>query len=107
MVFAQGDIVQFDLSPSQGHEPKGRRPALVVSSYEFNLSTSMTLVCPVTSTDSGFPLHFALPESLDTRGFVALEQVRAYDLEARNAKRIEAVSPRFMAKVCECLRSFY
>ncbi len=81
----KGDLVEFDFSPSEGHEPRGRRPGLVVSSDEFNWSTSMTLVCPVTTTDNGFPLHLPLPDGLDeVYGCVALEQVRAYDLLARH-----------------------
>ena len=70
-------------------------------------ATSMTLVCPITSTPSSFPLHFALPDSLDTHGCVACEQVRAYDLDARNATRIEKAPAGFVRKLVECLRSYY
>ena len=107
MVFEQGDVIFFDLDPSVGHEPAGRRPALVVSSFDFNVSTSMTLVCPITSTLNGFPLHLELPEGVDTRGCVACEQVRAYDLDARGAERVESVPDDFMAKVTSCIRSFF
>ena len=46
--------------------------------------TSMALVCLITTTSNGFPLHVALPDTLDEAyGYVVTEQVRAYDLEAR------------------------
>ena len=107
LVFSQGDIVRFDLNPSIGHEPRGRRPAMVVSSFEFNASTSMTLVCPITTTLNRFPLHLELPEGLDTIGCVACEQVRAYDLDARGAELVESAPPDFTAKVATCVRSFF
>jgi len=106
--FAQGDIVEFDLSPSIGSEPQSRRPALVVSTNEFNMMTSMTLVCPIASRDNGFPLHIRLPEMLLTYGFVASEQVRAFDLEARRATLIEsaAADSEFMKQIRQLIRSF-
>ena len=107
--YSQGDIIEFDFSPSKGHEPAGRRPALVVSSYNFNISTSMTIVCPITTTTNGFPLHFALPEELDTYGVVVMEQPRALDLEVRNPTFIESAAhhQEFMRAVRECLKSFF
>lgn len=105
----QGDIVEFDFAPSLGHEPTGRRPGLVVSSYDFNISTSMTLVCPITTANNGFPLHLRLPEIDERYGWVALEQVRAYDLESRHAKVVAHLDAEgeFMGNVVSVLRSFY
>lgn len=109
--FSQGDIVEFDFSPSMGHEPAGRRPALIVSSDNFNISTSMTLVCPITTRRDAFPLHLDLPGGLKTYGTVPVEQVRAFDLEARNPSFVESVldsdDPGFIDRVAECLRSFF
>lgn len=107
MILSQGDIVRFDLNPSVGHEPRGKRPAMVVSSFDFNSSTSMTLVCPITSTLNEFPLHLELPEGMDTVGCVACEQVRAYDLEARSVEYVEAAPSSFVSKVTTCVRSFF
>ena len=78
-----GDVVEFDFSPSVGHEPMGRRPGLVVSGFDFNTATSMTLVCPITTRDNGFPLHLVLPEVDECRGRVVLEQVLCFELSRR------------------------
>ena len=107
MILSQGDIIRFDLNPSVGHEPRGMRPAMVVSSFEFNASTSMTLVCPITTTMNRFPLHLELPEGLDTVGCVACEQVRAYDLEARSVEFVESAPADFISKVATCMRSLF
>jgi len=107
-MFSKGDVVQFDFSPSQGHEPQGRRPALVVSTDCFNRGTSMTLVCPVTTVDNGFPLHRPLPKGLDVDGFVALEQIRAFDLEIRHAQILARIEDQeFLAQITETLTSFF
>jgi len=108
MVFSKGDIVEFDFSPSVGHEPAGRRPALVVSRDKFNVSTSMTLVCPITTRANPFPLHLELPVGLETYGVVAVEQLRAFDLDARRPRLVESIDPhgRFMRDVDELIHSF-
>lgn len=105
----KGDLVEFDFSPSVGHEPAGRRPGLVVSTDEFNYSTSMTLVCPVTTRESSFPLHLALPEDLDEAyGNVVTEQIRAYDMNARNPKVVAHldVDGEFMRDITSLLKSY-
>lgn len=109
MIINQGDIVEFDFAPSLGHEPTGRRPGLVVSSAQFNISTSMTLICPITTRNNGFPLHLQLPKIDERYGWVALEQVRAFDLEARNAEVIAHLDEEgtFMRNVLSVLKSFY
>lgn len=110
MPFSKGDIVEFNLNPSKGHEPAGKRPCLVVSTDAFNLSTSMTLVCPITSRNNGFPLHVRLPEELEgVEGFVATEQMRAFDLEGRGAKlltRIDSEDP-FMRNLTSLIKSYF
>jgi mRNA interferase MazF len=108
MFFTQGEIVEFDFSPAFGSESQSKRPALVVSSNEFNQGTSMTLVCPITTRDSGFPLHIRLPEGLDTYGFVAVEQIRAFDLNARHATPLEHLGETsdFMRNIRCLIRTF-
>ena len=108
IIGSQGEIIEFNFSPSLGHEPANRRPALVVSSDEFNTSTSMTLVCPITTTNSGFPLHIKLPDGLETNGYVVVEQLRAFDLTARNARTIEYIDneSEFMNNIKTLIKSF-
>ena len=105
----QGDIVEFSFSPSAGHEPAGRRPGLVVSSDEFNRATSMTLICPITTRDNGFPLHVPLPEIDGCYGWVVLEQPRCFDLAARSASVLAHLDVRgqFMKDAISVIQSFF
>ncbi len=90
--FGRGDIVMVNLDPSAGHEQKGARPALVLSTSVFN-ALGLVLVAPITQ-GGDFARHagFAAPLSgsgTTTQGVILVNQVRLLDLEARSAKRVE------------------
>ena len=55
---SEGDLIEIDEIATTGHEPKGRRPALVVSIPEFQ-ETGFALVCPVTT--HGGPASRVIP----------------------------------------------
>ncbi len=77
------------------------RPALVVSVGFFNnVVSSLTVVCPITSTDNGHPLHVPLKDAQSVSGCICIEQVRAVDLNARKARKLdEFLDEETMAEV--------
>ena len=82
-LYEQGDIIEVDFDPTLGHEPKKMRPALVVSvGYFNNVLSSLTVVCPITSTVNGHPLHVEIASDNAVHGCVCLEQIRAIDLNS-------------------------
>jgi mRNA interferase ChpB len=96
--FGRGDIVTVNLDPTEGHEQRGMRPALVLSTSEFN-ALGVVLVAPITQ-GGDFARHAGFAASLSgagtrTQGAALLNQIRMLDLEARKAKRIETV-PEFV-----------
>ena len=107
MIFNQGDIIEVNFNPTVGHEPANKRPALVVSNYDFNISNSMTIVCPITNRLKPFFLHFELPDDCVVTGSVVTEQVRAMDLETRQATKLGELDEETLKIVLTCLRSFY
>ena len=107
MIFEQGDIIEVNFNPTVGHEPANKRPALVVSNYDFNISNSMTIVCPITNRLKPFFLHFEIPGCIVVSGGVVTEQVRAMDLEARQARKLGELDGATLDKVLTCLKSFY
>lgn len=89
-LYEQGDIIEVDLDPTLGHEPKKMRLALVVSvGYFNNVLSSLAVVCPITSTVNGHPLHVEIASDNAVHGCVCLEQMRAIDLSSpkRRAKK--------------------
>ncbi len=83
MIAEQGDIVSLNFDPSRRHEPAGRHYAVVLSTWEVNRMSAITLLAPITSRDNGYPLHVPIAEGNDIHGFVQCEAVRAMDLNVR------------------------
>ena len=55
---ARGIVVWVDFSPTVGHEQRGTRPAVVVSSPGYLDSVrDLVIVVPITSVDRGWPHH--------------------------------------------------
>lgn len=87
-----------NLDPTAGHEQRGLRPGLVLSSSVFN-ALGTVLVAPITQ-GGDFARHagFAAPlggAGTKTQGVVLVNQIRMLDLEARKARRVETV-PEFV-----------
>ena len=99
----KGDFIAVTFDPQSGHEQRGRRPALVVSNTLFNQRTGLAIVCPITSTERGYPFHVAIADSPDIRGFVMVEQVKSMDFNARKAKLIGKASDGMLDEVLSIL----
>lgn len=56
----QRDIVIIDFNPAKGYEIKKRRPALVMSSNDYNRTTNLVIVCPITSTEKERPFFIPI-----------------------------------------------
>ena len=88
----QGDVVSLDFTPKKGHEQKGFRPAVVISTNVFNQNTKMVIVCPITSNEKEFPTHYRLEDTKKIYGSVLCEHIRSIDYETRNLKFVEKLS---------------
>lgn len=102
----QGDIITLEFNPQAGHEQKGRRPAIVVSNNIFNNFTKMAMVCPITNTHRGFPLHVVLDDRVATTGVILCEQVKALDIAARNAAFKEKAPRDVVEEVVDIIFGF-
>lgn len=106
MIFEQGDIIDVNFDPTRGHEPQKTRPALVVSTNDFNVRSSLTAVCPITSTNNRYPLHVPV-EGDGVHGFVCVEALRTLDLQARPCKKIGVADEGAMGEVLACLGAMF
>jgi len=93
-VFERGDLVSVPLDPALGHEQRGTRPALVLTSAAFNRLGDV-LVAPITqggdfARHAGFAVHLT-GSGCRTQGAALINKVRMMDLVARGARRIERV----------------
>lgn len=102
----QGDIITLEFDPQAGHEQKGRRPGIVVSNNTFNNFTKIAMVCPITNTNRGFPLHVVLDARVTTTGVVMCEQVKALDISARNVAFKEKAPRDIIEEVVDIIFGF-
>lgn len=102
----QGDITLMDFNPQTGHEQKGRRPAYVISSYTFNQYTKMPIVCPITNTNKGFPLHVPLDERTSTTGVIMCEQAKSLDIVAGRSSFVEKSPQDILDEVIDIFIGF-
>lgn len=93
-VFDRGDIVSVPLDPAIGHEQRGKRPALVLTTREFNRLGDV-LVAPITQGGdfaryAGFAITLT-GTGCKTQGVALVNKIRMLDLAARKARKVERV----------------
>lgn len=91
-VFDRGDIVTVPMDPAAGHEQQGTRPALVLTTKEFNVLGDV-LVAPITQ-GGDFARHAGFAVALSgsgcrTQGVALVNKIRMLDLDARRARKVE------------------
>lgn len=91
-VFDRGDIVNVSLDTVSGHEQRGSRPAMVLTTKEFN-QLGDTLVAPITqggdfSRYAGFAITLT-GTGCRTQGVALVNKIRMLDLVARKARKVE------------------
>jgi mRNA interferase MazF len=87
----RGDIVWLNFNPQSGHEQKGKRPALVVSSKEYNEKVGLGLFCPITSKIKNYPFEVKIDnEKID--GVVLSDQIKSLDWKTREIEFITKIT---------------
>ena len=86
----QGDLAWISFDPQAGREQAKNRPALILTASDFNATTGLLVVCPVTHTERPWRTRVKLVGTA-TIGFIMIEQVKSVDWLARGAAFIERV----------------
>ena len=111
MLFEQVDLIEVNFSPTVGHEPQRRRPALVVSVGHFNnVISSLAVVCPIISIANAHPLHIELDPNNAVKGCVCIEQMRAIDLNnpARGVEHLGSmIDSATMSRVLDAIGAVF
>jgi len=100
----KGDIVWLDFDPQLGHEQKGRRPALVLSSVIYNEKSNLALFCPITSHEKGYPFEVKISEK-KIKGVVLADQIKSFDWARRKVKFVAKAKELEMAEVIEKVKT--
>ena len=99
----RGDIVYMNFSPQTGREQSGRRPALTLSSYNYNALSGLAVFCPITSRVKGYPFEVNVGEGSKTEGVVLSDQVKSIDWERRGVSFVEKADDELVEEVLEKL----
>lgn len=78
-----GDVLWIDFGKPVGHEQGGRRPAIVLTPREYNMISSVLIVCPITRKRRNWAFEVSLPPVGRLSGVVLVDQIRVVDPSAR------------------------
>lgn len=98
----KGDIVSINFDPSRGVEIKKRRPALVISSFQYSKLTGLAVVVPIThaSNNRFRKLGLLIPTaSTKVDGFINPLQFHTFDVVSRKMKYIDHVPSKNLKQV--------
>jgi mRNA interferase MazF len=100
----QGDIVRMNFNPQTGHEQAGMRPAVIVSNNgSMKHMNTRAMVCPITNTDKGFPVHVRLDSRTKTTGVVLCDQAKILDVNARKATYVEDLPKDILEEIVDII----
>ena len=99
-----GDLVWLTFDPQPGHEPRGRRPALILSPRACNSKTRLAIACPITSHVKGYPFEVPLGPGDKVAGVILADHVKNLDWEARRVVFEAKASADVVTDVRERLR---
>lgn len=92
-------FIHLDFTPNAGTEQAGRRPALVLSSKQFNIGTGLVVACPITNTQTGSKFEVLLPRGARLTGIVLSHQFKTLDWIERKASFHSEASEDLMCEV--------
>lgn len=94
-----GDVLWIDFGPPIGREQAGRRPALIVTSRDYNQRSSVLVACPITRRSRNWPFEVRLPPVGVLTGYVLVDQIKSIDSALRAFKLAGRVPEETLAEV--------
>ena len=84
----RGDVVLTDFDPAAGHEQKGKRPAVILSTKSFNKNIQLALSAPITSRVRGHGFEVPLVGK-KVSGVILCQQIKMLDFKERGIQFVE------------------
>lgn len=86
------DVIWLDFEPTKGREIGKYRPALVLSSQDYNRRTGLLICCPISTSIRGGATEVPI-ENLDEPSVVAANLVQTLAWRERKAEKIVTAQP--------------
>jgi mRNA interferase MazF len=94
----RNDIISLDFDPAKGKEIGKYRPALVLSSQQYNAQTGLLICCPISTSVRGNVTEVAV-DNLDKPSVVASSLIQTLSWKDRNTKFITTAQSGVMDEV--------
>lgn len=94
----RNDIIRLDFEPAKGKEIGKYRPALVLSSLEYNKSSGLVICCPISTSIRGGITEVPV-RNLDEPSVVAASLIHTMSWKDRKAKFITTAEAGVMEEV--------
>jgi mRNA interferase MazF len=94
----RNDIVWLDFEPVKGKEIGKYRPALVLSSIDYNKNTGLIICCPISTSIRGHQTEVAV-NNLEQKSVVAASLIQTLSWKDRKAKLITQGEDGVLAQV--------
>ena len=94
----QNDIVWLDFDPVKGKEIGKYRPALVLSSKEYNRASGLLICCPISTSIRGQKTEIPV-KNLEQPSVVASNLIQTLSWQDRRVKFIKKVEDNIFEKV--------
>lgn len=91
-------IIWLDFEPTKGKEIGKYRPALVLSSREYNKKSGLLICCPISSSVRGVLTEVVI-ENLDKPSVVAANLIQTLSWKERKAKLITKAESHILTEV--------
>lgn len=101
----RGDVIWISLNPQAGHEQAGRRPVLVLSPVAYNGKVGLSIICPITNQQKGYPFEVEIPSQLAISGVILSDQVKSLDWQVRKAEFICKIPQKITSEVMKKLNT--
>jgi len=95
----RNDIVWLDFDPTKGKEIGKYRPALILSSEEYNRKTGLLICCPISTSARGGLTEVPVDNIENGNSVVAASLIQTLSWEKRQAKFIAEAKPGVMDAV--------
>ncbi|CAH0529357.1 type II toxin-antitoxin system PemK/MazF family toxin [Vibrio hippocampi] len=98
----RNEIIWLDFEPTKGKEVGKYRPALVISSKEYNQQTGLLICCPISTSIRGQATEVPV-NNLNKPSVVASSLIQTLSWKERNVKKITTAEPSVMEDVLQRL----
>jgi len=100
---ARADVWLVNFNPTLGHEQAGIRPAVILSTTQFNQGPAqLAVVVPMTKTYRGIPIHIEVPPpegGVRQVSYAMCDQIRTVSTSHRLVTRWGAVGTGIMTQI--------